>query len=334
MIQAAETSIHGRRRDGTATRYRGGRRARNGSAGNRRPFASARAPFADSFLCRRPARRILAAMIETLLVLALTLADDRAADVAAIRAHIESIFQAFVDKDVPALERTHGVEWRGFMPGSPEPIRGRDGYMSVTRSVGAQPKGQGTIAYRISNFDVVFYGDTAVASFVAETDASYGGEATTQKLTLMDVYHKEPSGWIQVASSTALHPDDVDRQMSRLRRLDADERAAVLKAREAVWRAWYAGDLAALERLVPPELITVGFGPGGFGTRDLALAGAREFAASGAKLTRLAFPRTEFQAYGSTVILYTSYETDVTKGGRTRTERGLATEVFVQQDGR
>jgi len=149
-----------------------------------------------------------------LLTLALALAsDDRAADVAAIRAHIESIFQAFIDKDVRALEATHGTEWRGLMPGSPEPIRGRDGYM-------------------------------------------------------------------------------------------------------------------------PPELITVGFGPGGFGTRELVVAGARDFAASGAKLTRLLFPRTEFQAYGSTVILYTSYETDVTKDGRTRTERGLATEVFVQQDGR
>ena len=34
------------------------------------------------------------------------------------------------------------------------------------------------------------------------------------------------------------------------------------------------------------------------------------------------------------MILYASYETDVTKDGRTRTERGLATEVFVQQDGR
>lgn len=275
---------------------------------------------------------MLTAMIQTLFVLALALADDRAADAAAIRAHIESIFQAFIDKDVGALERTHGVEWRGFMPGSPEPIRGRDGYMNVTRFVSAQPKGEGSIAYRISNFDVVFYGDTAVASFVAETDGVYAGEKTTQKLTLMDVYHKEPTGWIQVASSTASHPDDVDRQMSRLRTLSADERAAVLAARDAVWRAWYAGDTAALARLVPDELITIG--PFGFNTRESVFAGLREVAAGGAKLTRLVFPRTEIQAYGSTVILYTSYETDVTRDRRTQTERGVATEVFVQQDGR
>jgi len=260
--------------------------------------------------------------------------EDRAADVAAIRAHIESIFQAFIDKDAGALERTHGTHWRGFMPGSPEPIRGRDGYMNVTRFVSTQPKGQGSIAYRISNFDVMFYGDTAVASFVAETDAAHGDEKTTTKLTLMDVYHKEPSGWIQVASSTAPHPEEVDRQMSRLRTLSPEERAAVLASREAVWRMWYAGDVAALERLVPPELLTLGNGPSQFSTRELVLAGARNFAASGAKLTRLAFPRTEFQAYGATVILFTSYETDVVKDGRTRTETGVATEVFVQQDGR
>ena len=48
---------------------------------------------------------------------------------------------------------------------------------------------------------------------------------------------------------------------------------------------------------------------------------------------RLAFPRTEFQGYGNTVILYTAYEMDVEKGGETRTERGLATEIFVHQRG-
>jgi ketosteroid isomerase-like protein len=260
--------------------------------------------------------------------------EDRVADGAAIRAHIESIFQAFIDKDVRALEATHGAEWRGFVPGSPAPIRGRDGYMKTTSFVATLPKGQGTVAYRMSDFDVVFYGDTAVASFVAETDAAFGTEKTTQKLTLMDVYHREPTGWIQVASSTSSHPDDIDRQVSRLRALSSEERASVLAAREAVWRTWYAGDIAMFSKLVPPELITIGPGPDGFETHDSVIAASREFAASGAKLTRLAFPRTEFQAYGSTAILYTSYETDVTKDGRTRIEKGVATEVFVQQDGR
>jgi len=36
-------------------------------------------------------------------------APDRSADAAAIRAHIESIFQAFVAKDRRKLEETHGA---------------------------------------------------------------------------------------------------------------------------------------------------------------------------------------------------------------------------------
>lgn len=43
---------------------------------------------------------------------------DRPADAAAIRSHIESIFQAFIDKDRATLEATHGTEWRGFTPWS------------------------------------------------------------------------------------------------------------------------------------------------------------------------------------------------------------------------
>ena len=50
----------------------------------------------------------------------------RTEDAAAIRAHIESIFQAFIDKDRPKLAATHGVNWRGFLTGSPSVIRGRE----------------------------------------------------------------------------------------------------------------------------------------------------------------------------------------------------------------
>jgi ketosteroid isomerase-like protein len=257
---------------------------------------------------------------------------ERAADVAAVRAQIESIFQAFIDKDVPKLEATHAADWRGFMPGSSQVIRGLDGYMNAATFSATLPKGQGAVGYRISDFDVVFYGDTAVASFVADLDIVAGADKTTEKLTLVDVYHKEPKGWIQVASDTSFHPEETERQTSRFRPLTSEERAPVLAAREAVWRAWYAGDTAALARLVPEELMTVG--SDAFGTRESILAASRRFAASGAKLTRLAFPRTEFQSYGSTVILYTSYEIDIAREGQTRTERGVATEVFVRQNGR
>jgi len=115
--------------------------------------------------------------------------------------------------------------------------------------------------------------------------------------------------------------------------LDADERAALMKAREAVWRAWFAGDQPVLLKLLPPELVTIEPGSTTFGTRASTLDGSRGFAAGGGRLTRLAFPSTEIQVYGNTAILYTSYEMDLTSGGQSHSERGMATEVFVMKDG-
>ena len=259
---------------------------------------------------------------------------DRAADRAAIRAHIESIFQAFVDKDRAKLEATHGAEWRGFTPWSGHVIRGRDGYMNEATFPPGVPKNQGMVGYRIGEFDIVFYGDTAVVSFMADVDRMNGAEKSMQKLTFVDVYHKDPGGWIQVASNTSLHPDELEIAMSQFRRLGNDDRASLLKAREAVWRAWFAGDHAALMKLLPPELVTISPDPARpLGTRDSELASSRGFAASGGKLTRIAFPTTEIQAYGNTAILYTSYELDLESGGKTTTERGMATEVFVRKGG-
>jgi hypothetical protein len=258
---------------------------------------------------------------------------DRPADAAAIRAHIESIFQAFVDKDRQKLEQTHGAEWRGFTPWSDHVIRGRDGYMNEATFPPGIPKNQGMVGYRIGEFDIVFYGDTAVVSFMADVDRMDGKEKTVHKLTFVDVYHKDPGGWIQVASNTSLHPDEVSNLMSQFRRLGDDERTSLLAAREAVWRAWFGGDQNALMKLLPPELHTIEPESGGtFGTRDSTLAASRGFAESGGKLVRLAFPSTEIQTYGNTAILYTSYEMELQTGGATRTSRGMATEVFVRKD--
>jgi len=36
-----------------------------------------------------------------------------------------------------------------------------------------------------------------------------------------------------------------------------DDRAELLKARESVWRSWFANDTKALEALVPPDTIVI-----------------------------------------------------------------------------
>jgi ketosteroid isomerase-like protein len=259
---------------------------------------------------------------------------ERAADTALIRKQIEDICQAFINKDRKTLTDTHGKDWRGFTPYSDHVIRGLDGYMNEATFDPRTPKGEGMVGYRMSDFDVVFYGDTAVASFLLDVDGVYGGQKRTQRLTLLDVFHKGPKGWIQVASNTSLHPEEIDRRMSQLRQLNEGERTEVLKAREAVWRAWFAGDTAAFTALVPPELVTIESGSDTFGTRASNLEASRGFAAAGGKLTRLVFPRTEFQSYGNTVILYTTYELDLVADGKKKTERGAATEVFVRQGDR
>ena len=259
---------------------------------------------------------------------------SRAADAALIKKEIEIICQAFIDKDRRILEATHGKNWRGFTPQSDHVIRGLDGYMNEATFDPRTPKGQGIVGYRISDFDVVFYGDTAVASFVLEVDAIRGTQKVSQKLTILDVFHKEPQRWVQVASNTSYHSDEFERRGSELRSIGDDEKREVLAAREAVWRAWFAGNTKQLTALLPPELITIEPSSATFGTLESNLEGSRGFAAGGGKLTRLVFPTTEMQAYGATVIVYTTFEMDLLEAGKTRTERGAATEIFVRRNGR
>jgi hypothetical protein len=256
---------------------------------------------------------------------------DRSADAAAIRAHIDRIFQAFIDKDHRTLAETHGANWRGFTPYSGRVIRGLADYLATATFPEGLRRDQGLVGYRILDFDVVFYGDVAVVSFVAACDEVAGDERHTETLTLMDVYHLEPSGWIQVASNTSLHPDTVAAAMSRPRTLSDADRAELLMVREAVWRAWFTGDTDALGRLLPPDLVTV---DPDFGTRASTLETSRRFTAGGVTLQRLEFPRTDFQAYGNTVVIYTLYDMDIANGSETHTYRGSATEVFVRQQGR
>jgi hypothetical protein len=161
-----------------------------------------------------------------------------------------------------------------------------------------------------------------------------GTEERTSTLTLMDIYAKEDGRWMQVASQTSNHPEFQERRLSELQPLNDAARKSLLTAREAVWRAWYSGDKAALLQLLPPELITLGPSADGWGTLDSIVSSSEGFAASGGKLYRLEFPRTEIQAYGNTAIIYTSYEMDVESGGKKRTERGKATEIFVRRNGR
>jgi ketosteroid isomerase-like protein len=262
---------------------------------------------------------------------------DRAADAAAIRAHIESIFQAFIDGDEQKIFATHSEDWRGFLEGYPTPIKGIDEYMKANGIDWPKPENapksgpyypSGT-TYKMDDFDVHFYGpELAVASFFGEFQR---GGVTLRRFRIMDVYAKRKGSWIQVASHTVVDPEWRAEQMSKPMTIGPEIRQRILAAREKVWRAWFGNDRAALEKLIPEEVIAIDNGEEGWSDRAAILAGAQRFAESGGKLVKLEFPKTEMQVYGNTVLIYTTYVYEIEVNGKRTTASGRATEMFVRR---
>ena len=108
----------------------------------------------------------------------------------------------------------------------------------------------------------------------------------------------------------------------------------VLTAREAAWRAYFAGDVKTLGDLLPEEFIGISMDDTPFADRPTTLDGARAFREKGGRLVRLAFPDTQAQRFGDVVVLYGRYEAVIHSNGVERTLRGRLTEMFVRRDGR
>src|SRR5438552_7564865 len=96
--------------------------------------------------------------------------DDRKADREAIRAHIDSIFQAFIKKDAAELRATHERNWLGYLEGSRTMIHGVGGYMDNVYVDPASP--YGLKSYKMREFDMIFKGDAAFVCFTADVDAN------------------------------------------------------------------------------------------------------------------------------------------------------------------
>src|SRR5260370_20229962 len=246
----------------------------------------------------------IAALLFTAAVLGA--ADDRAADRAAIRAHIDRIFQAFIHKDAAELRATHDTHWLGYLEGSGTVIRGIDAYMQ-NASYGIANPDYGMTGYKMREFDMIFQGDAAFVTFVADVDSRTPSGPAHRTLRITDFYARRNGQWIQAGSDTAEHPESqqarLPARMEHAQTLDDADKKALLVAREAVWRAYFANDKPALEKLIPRELVTIEPEGNQFGSRDVVLAGSAQFAKSGAKLALLEFPNTEIQVYGITAII-------------------------------
>jgi len=108
----------------------------------------------------------------------------------------------------------------------------------------------------------------------------------------------------------------------------------VLRLREAAWRAWFAGDEAALREMLPPEFIGIDMGDGPFSDLARTLAEARTFHAEGGRLVDLEFPETRAQQFGDVVVLYGRFSLELESGAKKSRLAGRLTEVFVRRAGR
>jgi ketosteroid isomerase-like protein len=273
--------------------------------------------------------------IASFLVLASTIGaaaqDDRAADRAAIRAHIESIFQAFIDKDAAKLRATHHQNWLGYLEGSRTMIRGVDGYMDYNYVDKASPYGMKS--YKMREFDMIFKGDAAFVCFTADVESNTPNGPMNRALRISDFYTRQDGKWIQTGSDTALHPESAEEQYQTPRTLGDQMKKRLLDAREAVWRAYFSNDKAALEKLIPEETLAIEAGDNTWSNRKAIFDGSAQFAKGGGKLIRLEFPKTEIQVFGYTAVVYSNYLYELEIGGQRSQQAGRVTEVFVLRKG-
>jgi hypothetical protein len=107
----------------------------------------------------------------------------------------------------------------------------------------------------------------------------------------------------------------------------------LLRTREAVWRAWFAGDTKSLGQLVPPETIVMSGGEEKWKHQADVLQSAVAFHAKGGKLLRLEFPRTEIQHFGNVAIIWSSYVVETEVDGKRSLGSSRVTEIFVWRRG-
>ncbi|HXE91630.1 MAG TPA: nuclear transport factor 2 family protein [Terriglobales bacterium] len=257
----------------------------------------------------------------------------RQADREAIRAHIDRVFRAYMARDRATVEATHAREWRGFLTRSRGIIRGLDEYMREADAILAGPVR--ITAYRMRDFDVYFLGDLAIVPYIADLSLDVNGSPRQTTLRVLDLYAKEHAEWNQMASQVAAHPDVVTfaGEAPPLRELGAEERRQLLAEREAVWRAYFAADEAALKEVLPPELIGINAGEEAWVDAPATITAAKGFVNSGGKLVSLSFPETRMQVYGDVAILYTTWAYELENAGQRERYSGRATEIFVRRNG-
>lgn len=112
------------------------------------------------------------------------------------------------------------------------------------------------------------------------------------------------------------------------------ELAALETIRKDVWVHWFAGDTAALRRVLGPELIAISPDSPTFQSLEKTLSGSAAFKAGGGRLISVAFDSTTIHRFDHVVVMFSHYAVEMESGGKPFTQKGRATEVFVRHQGR
>ena len=120
---------------------------------------------------------------------------------------------------------------------------------------------------------------------------------------------------------------------SGAQQVDAKTKAELERARDVIWRAWFAGDSATLDRVLAGAL-AAGDSEEDWSDRRRAITDSREFSKRGGKLLDLKFDGTSIDLHGKVAVMTANFTYTTADGsGKRNTSRGHAVEIFVLEKG-
>lgn len=135
------------------------------------------------------------------------MSDKEAQDRKEILEHIHSIFRSFINRDREAIKKAHTNDWNGFMVSSNSIERGIDAYMANVDKSFENFRGVG---FEILDSEIQIYDSIAIVYYVATYDyMNDAGETHSLPLRSVDIYRREPNGWIQCGSHITIIPTEL-----------------------------------------------------------------------------------------------------------------------------
>jgi hypothetical protein len=116
------------------------------------------------------------------------------------------------------------------------------------------------------------------------------------------------------------------------RSVPAAELAELEKIRKDVWVNWFAGDTAALHRVLAPELVAIS--PDGRESLRQTLDGSAAFKKGGGRLLSISFDSNVVHRFGDVVVMFSRYSLVTENAGKRAPRSGQVTEVFTRHNGR